>query len=465
MVHPSPQPSPFGGRGSKDDLLELAEDVCKRAKAAGADDADVLIGSGTEFSVTIRKQEVENIVEASSRAMGLRVIKGGRVAVSYSSDFTPEALKQFIADAVERAAISDVDDAAGLPDEGYGQVDPATLDLLDPDIEDMDADRAIDLARRCEQAGFDADPRISNSGGAGYGYNTGSRVLVNTRGFAGFSRGSGCSLSVEVMADDADGKKQNDYWYTADRFFKNLESPESVGQKATERAVRKIGARKVPTREVPVVWDPMVSRTLAGLLARSASGELLYRRSSFLLDSEGQAIASPLITIVDDPLMPGKLGTRSFDGEGLISRKNELFREGTFVQFLLDTYTARKTGRKSTHNAVRGVGGSPGVGTSNLLLLPGSSTPEEIIASVEDGLYLTELLGFGDNLTTGDFSRGAAGLWIDHGKLSYPVSEINVSGNLRDMIRDVEMVGNDIDFRSATVAPTILMRKLMVSGL
>src|SRR6185312_15933038 len=180
---------------------------------------------------------------------------------------------------------------------------------------------------------------------------------------------------------------------------------------------------------------------------------------------EGQPVASPLVTIVDDPLLAGKLGSRSFDGEGLISVRNELFREGTFVQFLLDTYTARKTGRKSTHNAVRGVGGTPSVGTSNLLLLPGSSTPEEIIASVDDGLYLTELLGFGDNLTTGDFSRGAAGLWIEHGQLSYPVSEINVSGNLRQMAADIEMAGNDIDYRSSTVAPTLRMAKLMVSGL
>ena len=452
-------------RTENSELLDLAEDVCRRAKAAGADDADVMIGAGTEFSVTIRKQEVENIVEASSRALGLRVIKGGRVAVTYSSDFSPESLAQFVADTVERAEISDVDEAAGLPDEEFGTVDAASLDLIDPDIEDMDADRAIELARRCEQAAFDADQRITNSGGAGYGYETGTRVLVNSRGFAGAYRGSGCSLSVEVMADDAGGKKQNDYWYTADRFFRNLDSPESVGQKAAERAVRKIGARKVPTREVPVVWDPQVSRALVGLLARATSGELLYRRQSFLLDLEGQQIASPLLTIVDDPLLPGKLGTRAFDGEGLISVRNEVFREGTFVQFLLDTYTARKTGRKSTHSAVRGVGGTPSVGTSNLLLLPGSSTPAEIIASVEDGLYLTELLGFGDNITTGDFSRGAAGLWIEHGQLSYPVSEINVSANLKDMIRNVEMAGNDIDYRSATVAPTLKMSTLMVSGL
>jgi PmbA protein len=446
-----------------DDLLNLASDVCRQAKAAGADDADVLLGAGTEFSVTIRRQEVENIVEASSRALGLRVIKGGRVAVSYSSDFTPDSLREFVAKTVEMAQISDVDEAAGLPDEGYGSV--PVDDLYDPDIEDMDADRAIELARRCEQAAFDADSRITNSGGASYGYNTGVHVLANSRGFAGASRASGCSLSVEVMADDADGKKQNDYWYTADRFFRNLEDPESVGRKATERAVRKIGARKVPTREVPVVWDPQVSRALASLLARAASGELLYRRSTFLLDMEGQPVASPLLSLVDDPLLPGKLGSREFDGEGLTSVRNELFRAGTFVQFLLDTYTARKTGRASTHSAVRGVGGTPGVGTSNLVLEPGSSSPEDMIASVDDGLYLTELLGFGDNITTGDFSRGAAGLWIEHGRLTYPVSEINVSGNLKDMAKAVDMVGSDLDWRAPIAAPTLRMNRLMVSGL
>ncbi|MDE3077976.1 MAG: TldD/PmbA family protein, partial [Chloroflexota bacterium] len=326
-------------------------------------------------------------------------------------------------------------------------------------------DRAIDLARRCEQAAFDADSRITNSGGASCGYTVGTQALVNTRGFAGAYQGSSCSVSVEVMADDAEGKKRNDYWYTADRFLQRLESPESVGQKAAERAVRKLGARKVSTREVPVVWDPMVARAFGGLLARAASGELLYRRASFLLDQEGDLIASPLLNVVDDATLPSRLGSHPFDGEGLAGQRNAVFTEGRFLQFLLDTYTARKTGRKSTHNAVRGTGGPPSVGTTNLLLLPGASSPEEIIASVDDGLYLTELLGFGDNITTGDFSRGAGGMWIEHGRLAYPVSEINVSGNLKEMMRDIEMVGNDIDYRSATAAPTIKISKLMVSGL
>ncbi|MHB8621694.1 MAG: TldD/PmbA family protein, partial [Chloroflexota bacterium] len=282
------------------DLLDLAEDVCRQAKRAGADDADVVVGAGTEFSVTVRRSEVENLVEASSRSLGLRVIKGGRVAVSYSSDFGTDSLRQFVADAVERAAISDVDEAAGLPDDGeYGQLDASALELYDPHIADIDGDRAIDLARQCEQAAFDADSRITNSGGAGYGYNIGSRTLVNTHGFAGSYQASSCSLSVEVMADDVDGKKRNDYWYTADRFLDRLESPEAVGRKAAERAVRKLGAAKVKTREVPVVWDPMVSRAFAGLLARAASGELLYRRASFVLDVEGQEVGSSLLSLVD----------------------------------------------------------------------------------------------------------------------------------------------------------------------
>jgi len=461
----SQAPTGFG-RAAADELLTVAEDVCRQARTAGATDADVLVGSGTEFSVTIRRDEVENIVEASSRALGLRVIKDGRVSISYSSDFTPAALRQFVADAVERASISDVDEAAGLPDTGeFGSLDAAGLELYDSRLASVDAGQAIELARRCEQAAFAADARITNSGGAGFGRTMGIRALVNSRGFSSWYAGSSASISAEVMADDAEGKKRNDYWYTADRFFDRLESPEHVGRRAAERAVRKIGAKKVPTRAVPVVWDPEVSRTLAGLLAHAASGELLYRRATFLLDLEGQAIASPLLNLVDDATLVSRQGTQPFDGEGLVGRRNDIFRQGQFVQFLLDTYTARKTGRASTHNAARGTGGPPTVGTTNLLLLPGASSPQEIIGSVDDGFYLTELLGFGDNITTGDFSRGAGGLWIEHGQLTFPVAEVNVSGNLKDMIRGLEMVGSDVDYRSATVAPTVKIGQMMVSGL
>jgi PmbA protein len=213
------------------------------------------------------------------------------------------------------------------------------------------------------------------------------------------------------------------------------------------------------------VWENKLAQRLVGIVARAASGEALYRHQTFLMDLEGEPIASPLVTIIDDPLMPGRLGSRPFDGEGVTSRANSLVVQGVFQSFLFDTYTARKTGRRTTGNASRGVGGPPGVGTTNLYMEPGTSTFEEIVGSVDEGLFLTDLMGFGVNMTTGDFSQGAAGRWIEKGQLTYPVSEINVSGNLREMLMGIQLVGNDLFFRGASGAPTVRMNKLMVSGL
>jgi PmbA protein len=267
------------------------------------------------------------------------------------------------------------------------------------------------------------------------------------------------------MADDDDGKKRNDSWYTVDRFFSQLESPEDVGRIAAQRALTQLGARKVNTREVPVVWENRLVHRLLGIIARAASGEALYRRQTFLMNLEGEPIASPLVTVIDDPLLPRKVGSRPFDGEGVTSRRNELVVGGVFRGFLFDSYTARKTGRRTTGSATRGVGGPPGVGTTNLSLITGESSFDEILGGITEGLFLTDLMGFGVNMTTGDFSQGAAGRWIENGRLSYPVSEVNVSGNLREMLLGIEMVGNDPFERGGTSAPTIRMGKLMVSGL
>jgi PmbA protein len=209
----------------------------------------------------------------------------------------------------------------------------------------------------------------------------------------------------------------------------------------------------------------MVARSFVGNLARAMTGDALYRRATFLVDAEGEQVASPLVALVDDATLPGRLRSRPFDGEGSTSRRNEVLVGGVFRGYLLDTYSARKTGRKSTANASRGVSGSPGPGTTNFYMLPGQHKPAEIVGSVENGLYLTEMMGFGWNITTGDFSQGAAGLWIEHGELAYPVSEINISGNLKDMLLDIDMVGDDLVFRSGTAAPTFRMAKLVVSGL
>jgi PmbA protein len=446
--------------------LTIAEDVVKLAKQAGADDADVLLSTGTEFECTVRKGEIDKLMEAGSKALGLRVFVGGRPAITYTSDFSKEALTALAHDTVELAAITDVDPAGGLPDpEEWAHRFEGDLQLYDESLEQVSSQRKIDMARECEAAAYAYDPRITNSDGASCSTEIGVRALVNSRGFAGAYRSSAASLHVEVMADDADGKKRNDYWYSVERFFDRLDTPEAVGRKAAERALAQLGARKVATREVPVGWENKLAQRLVGIIARAASGEALYRRQTFLIDLEGEPIASPLVTVVDDPLMPGRLGSRPFDGEGVTSRRNDLVVAGVFKGFLFDSYTARKVGRRTTGSATRGVGSPPGVGTSNLYMEAGTSSLDEIIGSVQDGLYLTNLMGFGVNTTTGDFSQGAGGMWIEHGKLAYPVTEINVSGNLRDMLRDIELVGNDLFFQGSTGAPTLKMAKLMVSGL
>ncbi|PZC47599.1 MAG: PmbA protein, partial [Chloroflexi bacterium] len=243
-----------------------------------------------------------------------------------------------------------------------------------------------------------------------------------------------------------------------------LQDGAAVGREAAARALRQLGAKKVETTEVPVVWEPRIAAGFLGTVAGAADGEALYRRSTFLAGHEGDTVASPLVTIVDDARLPGRLGSRPFDGEGIATRRNTLLQDGVFQTFLFDTYNARRLGRTSTGSAVRDVGSLPGIGTGNLILQPGGRTPEEIIGGVKNGLYITSLMGFGVNLTTGDFSRGAAGLWIRDGQLAEPVSEINVSGNLLDMLASIDAVGLDLQWFGSTAAPTLRMSKLTVSG-
>jgi PmbA protein len=442
----------------------LAEHVLTLARRRGADEAEVMLTAGRELSVTVRLGEVERITEAATRTLGLRVFKDGHTAARYTADLTPRGLEVFVDRTLDLAAIADPDPAAALPEWEERPALP-DLQLYDPAVEALTAAEKIERARRAEQAGRDTDPRITNSAGASFGTTVRDFLLVNSRGFAGSYRASIASGSVQLIADDADGKKRTDGWYTVERHAAALLDPESLGRIAAERTVRRLGARKVPTRPVPVVFDPMSAMALMGLVGRAASGELLYRRASFLVDREGQAVAAPHLTLVDDPLLPARVGSRPFDDEGVASRRNPLLVEGVFQTFLFDTVTARRLGRRSTGSSSRTVGGAPGVGTSNLVLRPGPHDPEAIIASVEDGLYVTDMIGFGVNLTTGTFSRGAGGLWIERGRLAYPVSEITISGNLREMLADVTMVGNDLTWRGSMAAPTIKVGRMMVSGL
>jgi PmbA protein len=449
----------------REDLLSIASDIVERARSLGADEADAYLLSGIESTVTVRKGEVEKLFEAGSRTVSIRVIKEKRTAVCNTSDFTPKALDEMVRTAVDLARISEPDEFAGLPAKEDLATDMgALLQLYDERVESITVDEMKEIVLRAEQAAFDFDKRITNSEGAEFGAERGELVLANTLGFAGSYPYTAASFSVAVIADEADGKKQSDYWFSAERMFHRLATPEEVGRRAAARVIRKLGGRKINTREVPVVWDPAMTAGLLGIVAGAASGEALFKRSTFLADSEGQQALSPLVTIVDDPTLPGQLGSRPFDGEGVRARRNVIVEAGVFRQFLFDSYYARRMGRRTTGSAAR-AGDSITIGGSNRQWLGGDADAAALVADVKDGLYLTDLMGFGINQTTGDFSRGAAGVWIEDGQLSYPVVEINVSGNLKQMLRAIDGVGNDVQWFGGSAAPTIRMSRLMVSGL
>jgi len=448
-----------------EDLVTLAGDIVARARALGADEADAFVLSGIESTVSVRKGEVEKLIEAGSRSVSIRVIREKRTAVCNTSDLTPRALEDLVATAVELARISEPDEYAGLP----AKEDLATdfggaLGLYDESIESLTVDEMKDVVLRAERAAFDHDSRITNSEGAEYSAERGQLVLANSLGFCGTYPYTGASFSVAVIADDADGKKRNDYWFTAERMLHRLESPEDVGRRAAARTVRKLGATKVPTREAPVVWEPTMAGRLARMVLAAASGESLFKRATFLVGLEGEEIASPLCSIVDDATLPGRLATRSFDGEGVRTRRNPVVQQGRFERFLFDSYYARRMGRRTTGNAGR-AGDTITVSGNNLVWEAGETAPEAIVAGVDDGLYLTDLMGHSVNNVTGDVSLGAAGIWIEHGRLAQPVTEINVSGNLRQMLRDVDAVGDDLLWMAATAAPTVRVARMTVSGL
>ncbi len=440
-----------------EDDLKLAKDIVEMAKQKGADEVEVHVTSSRTFSTKVRKGEVESISENEPHSLNLRVYKEKRGAVVFSSDFRPSALEKLVDDAIERAAIVDPDPESGLPDpEDLAKEFNEDLDLWDPMVGDLPPEVKINLAHQAEDAATAFDPRITNTNGANFGSYIYSFVMANSLGFAGGYRGSSCSISMSAVADDADGKKQTDGWYSGKHHFNRLEKPEEIGRKAAERTLRKLGARKVKTKTVPVVFDQDSASEFLGILSRAIMGSALYRGMTFLAGKEGQLIAAPGVTIVDDPLRPGLPGSRPFDSEGVYARRNEVFSQGVFQQFLFNTYYARKLKRRTTGSAD---------GISNFYLEPGTMSPEEIIAGVDEGLYLTDTIGFGENMTTGDFSRGAIGMWIENGKLSFPVSEINISANMLDMLRNISQIGNDLEFRSRVAAPTIRMDGVMVSGL
>jgi PmbA protein len=441
---------------------DLLAEVLRRARARGATAADGYLIEERHFSASVRLGEVETVTHARDQRLSLRVFVGLASAASSTSDLSPQSLERVVDEATALAKITAEDPHAGLPD-------PAELieHVPDLDLEDVAGDSTspedkIAIAREAEAAALASDPRITNSEGAEYGDRRARFAYATSHGFARAYATSSFTISVAPVAA-ANGEMQRDYWWSTARKRACLEDPASVGRTAAARAVRRLGSRKISTTEVPVIFDPENAASLIRALAGAASGPSLYRRASFLLDRLGTTIAAPRVTVVDDGLIPGALGSRPFDGEGLATRRTVLVREGVLESYLLDSYSARKLGLTSTHHAVRD-GSGVTVATTNLMLLAGPSTPAELIASVKRGLYVTELIGFGVNAVTGDYSRGAVGLWIENGELTHPVEEVTVAGNLLEMFTRIEGIGNDLTLRDRTAAPTLLIGRMVVAG-
>jgi PmbA protein len=459
------------------------------ARRAGATDAEAVAYEGDEFSVHVRMGEVDELTESGSRALGLRVFfeaeNGQRTASTSTSELSKDGIARLVSGAVELAKVTGVDPFAGLPDrKAFGSLDAGELALYFEDIDSVPPQQRIEIAQQCEAAALATDTRIQNSRGAGFDLSTSHRVMVNSGGFAGEYRRSYCGFSASPIAQDASGAMQTGYWYSNARTPRLLESPQDIGRIAAERALRKLGARRVPTGQYPVVFPPEVSRGLMANLLHAADGDAIYRNASMFAGKLGEQVAGENITIVDDGTMvfdhvladgsilrAGGFGTSPFDGDGLPTRRTVVVERGVLKELLLNTYTARKLNMRSNGKAARGLAGAPGIGGGNYFLEPpeptqelGGLTQEQIVGDVKRGLYVLGTMGFGVNLVTGDYSQGATGLWIEDGELTHAVEEITIAGNLKEMFRKVSAIGNDLEFRGAGAVPTIRIEGMTIAG-
>jgi PmbA protein len=448
---------------SANHLGELAQDIVKRALAGGATDAECTISEGEEFGVNVRMRELEKLIEAGSRGAGLRILIGKNTGASYTSDLSREGIELLVKSAIELADITTEDPHAGLPEADELGAIEGDLGLYSADVADLETTVKIDAAKRAEEAALATDPRIFNSEGGGFDTYAGRHIFANSRGFAGEYRSSYCSIGASPVAREGESMER-DHWGHAARRFADLESPEYVGRTAAERALRRLNPVKVETQKVPVVFEPRTARALLDSVYEAVHGMSIYRHESFLAGKLGEKVAGDNVTIVDDGTIPGLFGTSPFDDEGVRSRRTSVIERGVLKSYLLNSYAARKLGMKTTGNASRGLTGNAGIGHGNFYLEKGVQTPEQIVAGVANGFYVTQLMGFGVNIVTGDYSQGASGLWIRNGELAFAVSEVTIAGNLKDMLMGIEAIGSDLEFRGSLAAPTIKIGEMTVAG-
>jgi PmbA protein len=447
----------------RDGYSQLASDLLAKAKRGGATEADIIIADGETFSVQVRLGAVDRLTKAREKHLGLRVFVGKRSASTSTSDFSADSLDQLVAETCTLAKAVVEDQVSGLPAADQMAGERPDLDLYDSIR--LDTEQQIELAKRVEAAAMSTDERVTNSEGGDFDSSSGRVVLGNSHGFLGEYQSSSFSMSVSPVATDPEtGAMQRDSWYAVQRKFAKLDTPEAVGLEAARRTIRKLGARKVATQRVPVIFDSETAGSLMGNLCSAVSGYSLYKGASFLAGQLDKPLAPVYVTVYDDGRVVGGLGSRPFDGEGLPTRKTTVVERGVLKSYLLDTYSGRKLGLASTGNASRSVGENPSVGPTNFYLAPGTKTSQDIIKTVKQGLYVTDLIGFGINMVTGDYSRGASGFWIEGGELAYPVEEITIASNLKEMFAGIEMIGDDLVFRGRIASPTVKIAEMMVAG-
>jgi PmbA protein len=438
-------------------LHQLAEHLVRFGKKQGADEIEITILEGTEYTVDVRMGTIENLTEAGSRSIGLKLIKDQKTAFASSSDLSETRLFALIGNAVIRAELATPDECAGLPEQTGSTTDGSALRLFDPELSTLDSKQKIDLALETEKIAL-SDRRITNSHGSSFATREMRTILVNSKGFSQEYSETYFSLSVGLQAGETD-EKVEDYWSSSKRFFKDLESPEDIAKKAVQRTVRQLFPRKIKTQNAPVVFEPRMTSWLLGFLFSCVSGMAVYRKTSFLAEKLGKKIAGSQISVFDDGLLPEKLGSLPFDSEGVCTQRTPVIKNGILKNFLCNTYAARKLNLQSTGNA-----DGNSVGPTNFYLMPGKCPPENMISSLDRGLILTRTLGHGLNPVNGDISRGAFGLWVEKGEIVYPVSEITISGNLGKILMEIEELGDDLEFRSAIAGPTLKVAELTIAG-
>ena len=445
--------------------LEGIERALACARAAGAHSGDAVLVEDASTEVRVRGAETEHVKQARERCLGLRLFveaPGGlRQAITSTSDLSPAAIDRMARETVALARATAGDEHAGLPDGPFAAEWP-DLDLADPG-DAVPVETLVGDALAAEQAAARFDDRIVNSEGSSADTGRTRVAYANTAGFSGHYERTVHSISAQPIAEQ-DGAMQTDYWFSVSRHRHKLDDPAAVGRRAAERAVAQLGSQRLSTRECAVIFDPITARALLSNLAACVSGYAVYRGSSFLGERLGERIASPSLTVTDDGRRPGGLGSKPFDGEGLPTRRTRVIEGGVLRSFLLDHYSGRKLGLASTGNASRSAGSAPGVAPTNLWVEPGSHSPDELVQTMGSGLLVTRLFGHGFNPVTGDFSRGAAGVWIENGEPTTPVEEITVAGNLGDLLADIDAVGNDLVWMGSIAAPSLRVSRLTVAG-